>query len=58
MAVIKPGEEGKKYQPKLLDSVLLGMCGSLTITGPYNLIGSGTISCGSTGVGMTLVEEM
>ena len=35
------------------------MCGSLSVIGPHNLIGSGTIRrCGFVGVGMALLEEV
>ena len=49
MAGLKPGEEGKEYQSKILDSVLLGI---------YGCLNNDTISCGSIGVCMTLLEEV
>ena len=34
-------------------------CGALSVTGPHNLTGSGSIrSCGFVGVGVTLLEEV
>ena len=46
-------------KPRVVDKVWTGECGSLNVTGPHILIGSGTIRrCGFVDVGMALLEEV